>query len=416
MEKQKTLDFKKDRNRGSLLLLFLISPIIALLIAVANYSKRHFHFIIILFAFLYGYTLIPIENSDVERYSHYYNVVSQYNWSDFVNQIVNIYAPSARFNDVYIIGLMYICSVFSLSFNFFLGLHAVIYFSMLLSAINLILDNSSEYNYKKYLAFLIGCVLTYSFSGAITGIRFQAGFMFFMLFALKYIFSNKIKYILLAGLSCLFHISIIPVYLGLLLYYLLGFVKNYKLKFLFILFFVLALYSFNIFELTQGVEVLDSKVESYTREGFVESREAHTQNWNWYVQLNQFATYYFLIVAMGLTRFNYFKSNKLIKDVFLLALILLVISIFNETVLDSISNRYRLFFEFVGLLYLFLLFSYNEKTKHHTILKNFYLLVLTLKVLISLRVDSYTYDVIRLTLSPLFTILGFQGANIYEFI
>lgn len=407
-------------NKGALLLLFLISPIIALIYTLKNFSNKNYHIVILLFAFLYGYTFITIEGADTERYFSYFETVSQFSWSDFLNQILNVYEPTSRFNDFYITVLMYFCSLFSLNFNFFLGLQSLIYFYLLLSIINIVLKNSRGLDYKRYIIFLIGCVFTYSFAGGIVSVRFPVSFLFFFLFALKYLFTNKPKYVLFAGISCFIHLSVIPMILGLILFYLLSYVNNFKLKLLIILIFVIALNSFNIFELSQEVdhEVINSKVEGYTNENFIERRENVTEKWNWYVQLRQYATYYYLIIALLLSRLKIFglKTNNLVNNLFLFSVILLVISMFNETFLDSISNRYRLFFQFTGLVYLFFILSYNKITKFTKILKNIFVLILILNVLIGLRVDSYTFDIIRLSLSPIITILGFEGANIYYFI
>jgi hypothetical protein len=422
MEKsKKSLVNNGGYNKAYLFILFLMSPIIALIYAVKNFSNKSYHVIILMFAFLYGYTFLIIPFSDSTRYRIYYQNIAQYTWSDFLYQIVNVYSGASSFSDIYLVSLSYLCTRFDANFHIFLGIHSVIYFSLLIGIGNTILDNISQFDYKRYLVYFIGALTLFSLASGIVGIRFQIGFMIFFYFALKYIFSNKLKYVILAGLSFLSHISLIPVCLGLLLFYLLSFVKGFRLKLFFVLLFLIILTNINISDVAEGVDndIVTEKVGSYTNDNFVKNREDHTKKWNWYLQLRIVAGYNFLIAALFLTRLKIFrlKTNKTINKFFLLTLILFGIAVFNSTFLDSISNRYNHFFNFIGLLYLFFLFSFNETTRLSVILKWIYFFILILNILIGLRVDSYTFDVIRLTLSPIFILLGLdEGANMYDFL
>jgi hypothetical protein len=422
MEKsKKSLVIKRHNNKAYLFIIFLMSPVIALIYAVKNFSNKRYHVIILMFAFLYGYTFLIIPDSDSVRYQFYYQGVAQYTWPDFLYQILNVYSDSTGYSDIYMLSLSFLCTRFDANFQIFMGIHSVIYFSLLIGIAITILENISKFDYKRYLVYFIGALTLYSLATGIIGIRFPIGVMVFSYFTLKYIFSNKLKYVILGGLSFLCHISLVPVCLGLLLFYLLSFVKGFRLKLFFVLLFLITLTNINITDVAEGVDsdVITDKVGSYTNEDFIKGREDHTKKWNWYVQLRMVAGYNFLIAALFLSRLKIFKlkTNETINKFFLLTLIFLGIAVFNSTYLDSISNRYNHFFNFICLLYLFFLFSFNKTTRLSVSLKWIFLFILILNILIGLRADSYTFDVIRLTLSPIFIILGLdEGANIYNFL
>jgi hypothetical protein len=161
-------------------------------------------------------------------------------------------------------------------------------------------------------------------------------------------------------------------------------------------------------------EVAEEKIEGYTNENFQKSREEHTETWNWYIQFKQVAQYYFLIVVIFITRLFKLKINKVINSLFFLSLLFLSLSIFSGNILDSISNRYKYFFEFSALIYLFVLFVNNPLKKISKKVSYIYLPILLLTLFVQLRVDSYTLDIIRLTLSPLFLFFVDEGSNIYN--
>lgn len=370
-----------------------------------------------MFAFLFGYTFIPYENSDIVRYKEYYEIVMQFTGSDYIQQILSTYSPASAFQDVYLVSLMFLTSFFGASFKIFIGVQAVIYFSFFIGILNIIYDQLKNVGYKKYILFLLGCVFIYSFAAGVNGIRFPTAFMVFMYFTLKYMFNPKLKYVLLAGLSCLIHISLLQPFLGLLLFLVISSINNNYLKFFLIGLIVVMFFSLNLQQVSQVVdnEIVSKKIQDYTNENYISQREEHTQNWNWYIQFNQYSNYYFLIIAMFLSAFQ-LKMNFTTKRFFLIALIFLIISMYYEIYLDSISNRFRQFFEFFALIYLILLFAFNNDSRFTRITRRSYSFILLFTILISLRSLSYNLDLIRLSISPLINLLEFDSTNLYYFL
>lgn len=402
-------------NKGVLFLLFWISPIIPFIYAIKNFTNRNYHFIILMFAFLFGYAFIPYENSDTERYIEYYDYVKHFNFNDYLQEISSIYNADARFKDIYLVSLMFIVSTVGASFKILMGVQAVIYFSFFIGILNMILDQVKSVNSKKYLVFFLGCVFIYSLAAGVNGIRFPTGFMVFMYFSIKYLFNSKLVYVFLAGLSCLIHIALLQAFLGLLLFLALNKINNKYLKFLTIILFTLTLYNINIQETTQFIDndIISDKVETYTNENYIKEREQHTQKWNWYVQFNQYSTYYFLIIAVVLTRFKS-KNNIIVKRLSLIMIIFLILSLYNEIYLDSISNRYRQFFEFFALVYLIVLFAFTPDFQFKKMMRKVFTFILLVSVMIQFRSLSYNLDVIRLSISPIINLIEFDGINIYN--
>jgi hypothetical protein len=211
----KTVRQNIKSNQKWFIILFLISPLLALTRAVKKINRKEAQIIILMFAFLFGYTFIIIENSDVTRYRDYYDVVSGFDLGNLFSELSKTYSISSQFNDVYLLILMYFSSLLGLSFQSVLGLHAVIYFWILLSIYNLVTNYTllQKDLPKIFYIFLIGALFIYSLSGGLTGIRFQTAFYVLLFFSLKYIFTTKKKYLIYAGLGCLIHIAVVQVFL-----------------------------------------------------------------------------------------------------------------------------------------------------------------------------------------------------------
>ena len=278
-------------NKGVLFLLFWMSPILSFAYAIKSFKNRQYHFIILMFAFLFGYSFIPYENSDTERYLERFEIVNQFSASDYVQTLSSIYSQGSLFQDIYLVSLMFFLSLLGASYKLFVGVQAVIYFSFFLGILNTILDQLQNVAYKKYMIFLLGCVFIYSFASGINSIRFPTAFMVFVYFTLKYLFRPKLIYVILAGLSCLIHIALLQVFLGLVLFVAINKTNNEYFKALLIVGFALTLYSMNIQQASQVIEndLVSQKVRAYTNENYLESREQHTKEWNWYIQFNQYS-------------------------------------------------------------------------------------------------------------------------------
>ena len=108
------------------------------------------------------------------------------------------------------------------------------------------------------------------------------------------------------------------------------------------------------------------------------------------------------------------KANSIGKRLFLLTIIFLIIALYNELFLDSISNRYRQFFEFFALVYLIVLFAFTPEAPFKRIVRKLYMVILLITILIQFRSLSYNLDVIRLSLSPVINFVEFDGVNIYD--
>lgn len=405
-------------NQKWFIILFLISPVLALIRAIKEIDKKEAQIIILMFAFLFGYTFIIIENSDVTRYRDYYEVVSNFDLGNLLSELSKTYTVKAQFNDVYLLVLMYLSSLLNLSFHSVIGLHAVIYFWILLSIYNLVIKHTfSRTNLPKLLyVFLIGALFIYSLSGGLTGIRFQTAFYVLLLFSLKYIFTYNKKYLIYAGLGCLVHIAVIQAFFVLIAFYFFNKINSFKLKMLLSITLIVVAANLGLTDVAglTEYEVAEEKIEGYTNKNFQKSREEHTETWNWYIQFKQVAQYYFLMVVIFVTRLFKLKTNRRINDLFFLSLFFLGLSLFAGNILDSISNRYKYFFEFTALIYLLLIFANNTHKKVSKKVSYMYLPILLITFFINLRVDSYTFDIIRLSLSPLLLFFVDEGSNIYN--
>jgi hypothetical protein len=139
-----------------------------------------------------------------------------------------------------------------------------------------------------------------------------------------------------------------------------------------------------------------SKFTGYTGEGFLERRDNTKESWNWYVTLNLYSTYIFSVFSLLFTRFKYFKVkfNLISNRLWVFSFVLFIHAILSGSVIDTISNRYNLVFVFFELVYLLYLSAINRNNKLLNFLNYVYIPIIIINILIKLRGDLYTANVI----------------------
>lgn len=382
-------------------IIFLISPLLSAIIAVFNFDKKYYRVFLLLFLALYGYTYIPIPNSDVEKHLEYFTQISAYSFNDFFTSLTGIYNPGSRNPDAYLLVVSYLVSRFTSDTGIFLMVVALIYYYVFLKLISYIYSfkEGSKKN-RFYILFLIGVAFTWNLSSGINGIRFPLAFMLFVYGALKMVVTREKKYVLVALLSVFIHFALFYSCIFLLLYFV--FVPK-KPAVLYGFLILAIIFSVSIGSFVQSNtallgDVVSNKLTAYTNEEYIESREAHLEKVNWYVQFDRYSTYYFAFASLLLSRLKFFRLNfnTTANNLFGFAMIMLIQNLFSGVVVDSISNRFYLLFNTITLIYLFYLGILNSGNKYLFYASRIYSLFLLLHVLLIFRVDLYTMSPILL--------------------
>lgn len=395
----KRIFLKSEKNNlNYTLLVFLFSPLLALIISIKNYKEVWAKNIVLLFSGFYGFMfVIGNAGSDINRYKSRFeeDLKININLLDYLKLLFK----EEKYDFIQPF-LSYFVSCFTSDFRIFLLLIGLI-FGFFLSR-NIWYVISLVNNKPRWFSILF--ILVFSFIYAIWDInvmRFTlAAHIFFYGVFNVLVRKNNWGY-LFALISIFMHFSFMIALFLFILYKLLGsnFVKIY---------FVLFIFSFITSELNLSVvkeqmsilpQNLIEKSDDYLNEDYKEKREELNSNKNFRGKFYQSSLKWSVGVLMT---FVYFKRNKkrnvnlnIEKD--LLSFCLFFLGVFN--ILSSIPSMNR--FQFVSYLFAFALFCmhFSKFTKSKDIRIIYLVLPLILfYFIVKLRIG--------LEFTGIFTILG----------
>ena len=395
----KRIFLKSEKNNlNYTLLVFLFSPLLALIISIKNYKEVWAKNIVLLFSGFYGFMfVIGNAGSDINRYKSRFeeNLKLEISLLDYLKLLFK----EEKYDFIQPF-LSYFVSCFTSDFRIFLLLIGLI-FGFFLSR-NIWYVISLVNNKPRWFSILF--ILVFSFIYAIWDInvmRFTlAAHIFFYGVFNVLVRKNNWGY-LFALISIFMHFSFMIALFLFILYKLLGsnFVKIY---------FVLFIFSFITSELNLSVvkeqmsilpQNLIEKSDDYLNEDYKEKREELNSNKNFRGKFYQSSLKWSVGVLMT---FVYFKRNKkrnvnlnIEKD--LLSFCLFFLGVFN--ILSSIPSMNR--FQFVSYLFAFALFCmhFSKFTKSKDIRIIYLVLPLILfYFIVKLRIG--------LEFTGIFTILG----------
>ncbi len=381
-------------NKLFMWIIFLIYPLGALILGIKNFQYKEYRIFILLFFVLFGYTFIVIPDSDGERNVQEFISTKDYNIQKYIDDIKSVNKGTSDNKDYYVITVKFITFFLSSNYKIFLLILSFFYFSVVLKFIGFVWDIVIFRN-KDSLIYLIGLCFVINLSAGVSGVRFPMAFWVFSYGAINLIVKNNYKYLFIAALSVLIHFSLGFSFVFLILFYLSRYTSNLSLLLILLtLTFVVtlafpALVSANLNIFGGGLE---EKINSYTNEDYIENREDHLDEVNWYVKFNFFSYYYFTVIAILLTKIKKFKINSdLIGDrLFAFSIFLIIEATLTSSFLDSISNRYIMFVNLFGLVYLYYITCLNVGNKFLKFLRVVFIPILVINILVKLRSDFYT--------------------------
>lgn len=386
----------QKNNKFWLWIIFLVYPLGAFIYAVRNFNVVNYRKFILLFGVFYGFTYIPIENSDSTRYNQRITEMKNYSFKNYLYDITHMYDSDSETVDAYVITVFFIVSKFTNEPTVYRAVFALVFFLVQLKLISVLYDYIRKKNGGKPMyAFLIGVLFLINLSSGINGVRFGLAVQIFTLGLFLFITRNDKRYLLYAIMAFFVHFMI-----GYLLFFLLLYLltkKIYNSTYALIIISVFFLFSLNsgtsIKEATGLLgEGIDKKATSYIEnENYKQQRNEHLVSLNWYVQFDRYSTYYFGFFCLFLIvifKDTLHKDQTAIRLEYF-SLLMYFSSFVSGQLVDEISNRYYLFANAFFLIYMLYLSSTND-SKLIQNLQIIYIPILILHCLIVLRGDLYT--------------------------
>lgn len=396
-------------SEGYVLLLFLLAPVVSFFISVWNFKYKNLRKFVVLFGGLYGLFYLAIPDSDATRYQTSYSQLGNYGFKDYVNDISNIASPDSMFPDMYVFTIFFIGKIFSDNPQFFHLITALVYFFVFVKLIGYIFDYDPNILKKSYGVFFISMIFMFGFSAGINGVRWPLGLIVFLLGTIRLLIENRIRYLLVAGLSVLIHFSFYPAFLALAAFYFVPFIRKPSLLFGFALFALIAGTVFSGFVFQNAAsfgDVAESKLADYTREGYIEKRANNVSGWNSYVGVYRFGNYFFALAALAVMWImrKSMITNKITNRLFAFAMLMAAMSFIANSIVDLSTNRYTAFVSFLTFTYLIFIGMLNPGNRTVRILMLCYAPQLMLNVFMTLRVEWDTISIYLMT-NPFFALL-----------
>lgn len=405
----KNKDNISSNNEAYIYLLFLLSPMISFIVAIAQFKHKSVRKIIVVFGGLYGYFFIPIEDSDATTFASIYERLYDYNFTAYLTDITNIASPDNRFPDIYAFTMFFVGTTFTNNPQFFHMLTGLVYFAVYVALIGYIYDQDKKVLTKSYAVFFLGLVFILSLSAGINGVRWPLAFMVYMYGAVRVLTSTNRKYFFIAALSILIHFSFVPAVLALALYYFLPYVRKPNVLMALAIFSLIAgaFVSNVIFDNSDSFgDVGEGKLTGYTGEGYVEGREANAKGHNFYIPILRYGGYYFSLFCLFLFWFmqRRMKTSKITNNLYGFAILMAAISFMAGAVVDIATNRYTSLVTFSTFTFLVFLGIQNQGSKIFNRLKYVFAPFIILSALLIIKVDYQTLS-INLMINPLFVLL-----------
>jgi hypothetical protein len=354
---------------GYNILLFLISPLLAVLPALASFGKRYTKTIIIIFFGFYGATMIFPPGTDGTR--HAGNIENHYEGlelGEFLKETkaIFLFRPEPETNDDFFLHLIsYIVSFFSSTTTGLYLVIGLIYGYFFTTGVSKVYSSiEGKWTFVVLLLFIV-FVSWKSFEG-INSIRNHTGAWIFFNGAFSYFKTRERKYILLVMLAPIVHFGYFIITLP---FYVVLFLGNRPYLYLSILcasFFVKPNVTF-IENLTAETELGRSKFDGYVRDEtyFQRKEEARLSRQSFHVAYYMTGIRYVLVTLLFFAIFfsGYLHKKKqypyLLSCLASMAILLLAASNMSSFA-ESLEKRLFSNFGYYALSYLTILFSISQ--------------------------------------------------------
>lgn len=391
------------KNKVYVYLVYLVSPMLALIISIKNHKAPWAKNILWLFVAFYGYTMvISDEAMDASRYRDWFLQMAQSDLT-FTMFIESLYSEDSQHVDVVQPFISFIISKLTSRHEVLFLTFALIFGYFYSRNIWYLLNYSGTHIKRENLLLIITFAFIIGF-WQINGFRMWTAAHVFFYGAIQYLLEKKEKGFIIAIFSILIHFSFILPTILLLLFSL----NKNRIQVYFWLFILSFLISeINLSQVREFSEnitpsFLMDRVNSYTNETYVENKLKRAENLNWYIILYGKAlkwTIFSFIIIIKYTGTNFIKSNKPLANLF--GFVLLFLAVANITSLVPSGGR---FMTVASLFAVAFIYMYTQKTSPEKIISKLYFFAtpaLLLYCVVVLRISFDTIGLVTILGSPI---------------
>ena len=378
------------------LILFIIWPFLAFIIALFNYTKKEARWVVFFFLVYYGLTFV-YDNIyvDASRYVENLQQTAELPFSDFGKIVSGLYSDTTL--DIAEPFVTFVVSRFTKSGNIFFAVWAAIFAFFYMRSIRYFHDRYLAGPGLNALIFMAFFVLIQPIT-KVGGIRMPVATWIFFFGAFHVVMYRDPKYFLVALSASLVHWSFLTVN-ALLLIYLLAGNRNMVYFPIVILSFILPQLGAPYFESVArnlGGAFLQ-RYEGYSSQGYILNSMYEMQDAPWFVQMSGNLIFYYLLAAI---LFIYFFTSQYPKEKYernLFSFLLLLVAFVNfGAVIPTFGGRFEIVFYLFATLYIFL-HALKLEGNHLRLITWVGLFPMLLYIAVLFRIDSVSVSAFLFT-------------------
>jgi hypothetical protein len=349
------------------LLLFLLWPFLAFILAVKNFSQKEARIVVYCFLIYFGFNFVIDTGTYTDAFGYSLNLIqnAQYPISEFRKVITGFYSHEKSM-DIIEPFISFWVSRFTVDYHVLFAVYAAVFGFFYIKCISLLHNSflkSPNINTALHLAFFV-LILPIT---AINGFRMWTAAWIYLYGSYFVIIEHNKKYLLVAFSSILVHFSFLSANVILLIYFLAG-NRNFIYFPLVVLSFILPALLGSFFQevsfaLGGGFQ---SRYENYSNIDYITYKHQALQNAPWFIRLAGKSILYYLIFAISFIRLRY---NDLLKDrsaANLYSFLLLFLSFVNfSQSIPSLGSRFQIIFFLLATMFVFLMMVKLDSQEIH---------------------------------------------------
>lgn len=380
-----------NTNLASYIVLFILWPFLAFILALINYSEKNAKIVVYCFIIYYGMSFdFSNAGMDSYRYAQSFMQASHQSFYNFFETIGGGYGETEV--DIVEPFLAFVVSRFTSSPAIYFAVWAGFMGFFYLKSINLLYERYQRNPNINALILLVYFVFTKAITD-VAGIRMPTAMWMFFLAAYHIILYRDKRYFLLSFFACFVHWSFITVNAVLFIYFVLG-NRNLLYLPLVIASFILPNLLEPLFSLlanTMGGAFLD-RYQGYSSEGHIQDVMQMRQSVSWFITLMHEYTIYFFVFGIAMIQLfaRRLMNKKYEQNLYSFILLFLAFVNFGK-IIPSFGGRFQVLFFMFATLYLFLYFL-KSKRKSLSYINIVGLFPMLVYILVTLRIGSETIN------------------------
>jgi hypothetical protein len=351
-------------NSKYYLILFLLWPFLAFLLALKNYSQKEAKKVVYIFLIYYGLNfVISSQGVDAARYALELKTTASLPFSDFFKIVGGLYNEDDSV-DIYEPLVSFIVSRFTSNHRVLFAVFAAIFGFFYLKSISLLYNLYRKNHGWNTLIHLIFFIIIIPIT-SINGVRMWTAAWIFFYGAIHVVLYRDTRYLLIAFASSFVHWSFLSANVILVIYYFAG-NRN-------VIYFLIALVSFVLPQLIvpflQTVSLrlggsLQNRYEGYSSEGYILEIQGAREQVVWFVKIYNDLVFYYILLALIVILIGSRNIMKDKKEENLFSFLLLFLAFVNfGKPIPSFGNRFQIVFFLFATLYVFLYFLKTQSNK-----------------------------------------------------